>query len=151
MEIEYSEAYDGVKFFFPNEKEPFPNQAKERYEREDKEESLERLLTASLSLVDTPNQQSQQLSDGIQTIDDKKSLEKHGTETNEGVVDQYGECDFSKKGHPPAFEKRENATSKSYVDQHGMCDFSKQGLHQISPQLMPCLASVQMLYLQVTL
>ena len=30
MEIEYSEAYDGVKFFFPNEKEPFPNQAKER-------------------------------------------------------------------------------------------------------------------------
>ena len=151
MEIEYSEAYDGVKFFFPNEKEPFTTQAKERYEREDKEESLARLLTASLSLGDTPNQQSQQLSDGIQTIDDKKSLEKHGTETNEGVVDQYGESDFSKKKHPPAFEKRENATSKSYVDQHGMCDFSKQGLHQISPQLMPCLASVQMLYLQVTL
>ena len=38
---------------------------------------------------------------------------------------------------------------KSYVDDHGICDLSNQGLLQISPRLLPLLATVQMLYLQV--
>ena len=48
-------------------------------------------------------------------------------------------------------EKHEKETDKSVVDKYGVSDFSKQGLHQISTQLLPRLAPVQMLYLQVTL
>ena len=40
---------------------------------------------------------------------------------------------------------------KSYVDDHGICDLSNQGLLQISPRLLPLLATVQMLYLQVSI
>ena len=46
---------------------------------------------------------------------------------------------------------RENTEKeKSFVDKYGASDFSKQGLYQISSQLLPRLATVQMLYLQVT-
>ena len=39
---------------------------------------------------------------------------------------------------------------KSYVDDHGICDLSNQGLLQIPPHILPLLATVQMLYLQVS-
>ena len=38
---------------------------------------------------------------------------------------------------------------KSYVDDDGICDLSNQNLLQLSPRLLPLLATVQMLYLQV--
>ena len=40
---------------------------------------------------------------------------------------------------------------KGYVDDHGICDLSNQNLLQISPRILPLLATVQMLYLQVSI
>ena len=110
----------GVGFCSFNEKEQLINQAKDGYYAEDKKETFEKLLADGLSFDETPNQQTQPYQ--ILDVISRKSL------------------DIS-------YEKE---TEKSVVDKYGVSDFSKQGLHQISPQLLPRLAAVQMLYLQAT-
>ena len=113
-----------VGFFFSNDKDMIINQAKDGYDAEDKKKTFEKLLEDGLSFDETPNQQTppSQISDVIPTNNTKMGLDKHEKETDKSVVDKYG-----------------------------VSDFSKQGLHQISAQLLPRLAPVQMLYLQVTL
>ena len=96
------------------------NKKMDRYDGEDKEGNREKLLADGESLNDTPNQRTQP------------------TQNQDTILTNGSEM---------SLEKDEK---KSCVDQYGISDFSKQGLHQISPQLLPRLANVQMLYLQVT-
>ena len=125
MEVELnSKAFDqaGVPFCSSNHgQDLLLNQTMDRYDGEDKEGNREKLLADGESLNDTPNQQTQ------------PSQNPDATLTN---------------GNEMSLEKDEK---KSCVDQYGISDLSKQGLHQISSQLLPRLANVQMLYLQVTL
>ena len=126
MEVKNSKADDqmGVWFCSSNEKDLIVNQVKDGYDTEDKMEKFEKLLGDGLSSDEIPNKPTQpfQMSDLISRNNTEMSL-----------------------------EKKEKETEKSVVDQYGVSDFSKRGLHQISPQLLPRLAAVQMLYLQVTL
>ena len=48
-------------------------------------------------------------------------------------------------------EKNVSHKDKSYVDDDGICDLSNQNLLQLSPRLLPLLATVQMLCLQVSI
>ena len=126
MEVKNSKADDqmGVGFCFSNEKDMIMNQAKDGYDAEDKKQTFEKLLEDGLSFDETPNQQTLP----FQTSDV-----------------------FPRNNSKMSFDKHERETEKSVVDKYGVSDFSKQGLHQISAQLLPRLAPVQMLYLQVTL
>ena len=125
MEVEFnSKASDqaGVPFCSSNHgQDLLLNQTMDRYDGGDKEGNRETLLADGESLNYKPDQRTQ-------------------PSQNPDTILTYG--------NEMSLEKDEK---KSCVDQYGISDFSKQGLHQISSQLLPRLANVQMLYLQVAL